>query len=160
LTIDATDTQNEAGKIHQSGSELQPTLELKYELAELRHAKLLQLLARGLNQSEAAEALGVDKSTVSRDIQLIRDSAQQEIKDYIEVELPFVHKKTLSAFDEVLRQAWSIVDSYDKSDSKIMLQALRLIADVLVIRQQVYSNVQYITQAISLIAAMKGKLVA
>lgn len=133
------------------------SLEIKYDLIELRKAKVLQFAATGLNQSEIAESLGVDKSTISRDIQQMKRDAKKDMRKYIEQTLPFEHKKTIAAFDEIIKQAW-FTASHNKSDPKVMLQALAIISDSVMKRQQVLGDPQYIQQAIRTVARLRKQV--
>jgi hypothetical protein len=132
-------------------------LEEKYNLIEMRRAKLLRLLASGMNQTEAAEALGVHKSTITIDLQVMRKEAKEGIMEYIEETLPFEHKKTIAAFDEIIKQAWTIAAHY-KDDPRVMLQSLNTISDAVMKRQQVLGDPQYIEKAIKSVAGIKKSL--
>jgi hypothetical protein len=132
------------------------TLEEKYDLVELRRSKLLKLLASGLSQSEAADSLGVDKSTISKDVKAMKKEAREGIREYIEETLPFEHKKTITAYDEILRQAWYIAAHYAE-DPRLMLQALNVISDALIKRQQILGDPQYIERAIKTVTELRKK---
>ena len=52
-----------------------------------RRNKVQQLLVRGYSQWDIAEELQIDQSTVSRDIQYLRQQAQENLKIHVEQKL-------------------------------------------------------------------------
>jgi DNA-binding NarL/FixJ family response regulator len=54
----------------------------KAEEIEWRRAKVLKLKSQGLDQREIANTLHVSETTVSFDLQYLRDDTRQNIHDY------------------------------------------------------------------------------
>jgi predicted transcriptional regulator len=50
--------------------------------------KVQQLLVRGYSQWDIADELQIDQSTVSRDIQCLRQQAQENLKSHIQESYP------------------------------------------------------------------------
>ena len=53
-----------------------------------RRNKVQQLLVRGNSQWDVAEELQIDQSTVSRDVQYLRQQAQENLQKPIQQKLP------------------------------------------------------------------------
>jgi DNA-binding transcriptional regulator LsrR (DeoR family) len=68
-----------------------------------------ELLIKGYNQYDIADALQISQPTISRDVQFLSLKAKEEIKHHIEDRLPFEYNKCLAGINAVLREAWSIV---------------------------------------------------
>jgi len=115
------------------------------------------MIATGFTQTSIANSIGVDKSTISLDLQAIRQEAKEGIRDYIEETLPFVHKKTIAAFDEIIKQAW-VTASQSLADQRVVLQALNVISDAVMNRQQVLGDSQYIEKAIRKVVEIRKSL--
>ena len=123
----------------------------------MRRAKVLEYLSKGLSQTEIAKLLGVDKSTITRDMQELRKQAKEGIKEYIQDVLPLEFKKSIISFDTVIRQAWAIALRNDV-DPKVELQALNVISDAVLKRQQILGDISYIERAIKSVAAIRKKM--
>jgi DNA-binding NarL/FixJ family response regulator len=50
---------------------------------ENRLSKIISLYSKGLTQSEIAQEIGVDQSTISRDLQLLKHEARKKIEKYL-----------------------------------------------------------------------------
>jgi predicted transcriptional regulator len=60
----------------------------KGKMVDRRRNKVQQLLVRGYSQWNVAEELQIDQSTVSRDIQYLRQQAQKNLQKHIQQKLP------------------------------------------------------------------------
>ncbi len=77
--------------------------------------------------NEIAEILQVDRSTVSRDYQSIRDSAADIMSKYLVDTMPMEVMKFLARLNAVSDEAWRMVERADKAgDYKAELRALLL----------------------------------
>ena len=61
----------------------------------------MTLYTKGLTQSEIAEQLQVDQSTVSRDLQIIKDEARYNIEKYTKEEIPFEYIRYITGIDRL-----------------------------------------------------------
>ena len=57
-------------------------------MVDWRRNKVQQLLVRGYSQWDVAEEIRIDQSTVSRDIQYLRQQAQKNLQKHIQQKLP------------------------------------------------------------------------
>jgi DNA-binding NarL/FixJ family response regulator len=73
---------------------------LKYDKVniELRRAKMLSLLAKGMQKQEIAAVLGVANSTISVDVQFLKESAADELQHHISEIVPFHYKIVMQGF--------------------------------------------------------------
>jgi hypothetical protein len=77
--------------------------------------------------NQIAEILQVDRSTVSRDYQFIRDSAADVMSKYLVDTTPMEVMKFLARLNAVSDEAWRMVERADKAgDYKAELRALHL----------------------------------
>ena len=76
---------------------------------ENRLAKIISLLSKGLTQSEIAQEIGVDQSTISRDLQYLKQEAKKKIEKYLNEDILFEYLRYIAGSNEVTRQLWEIV---------------------------------------------------
>src|SRR5918995_2689979 len=77
----------------------------KSEEIEWRRAKILELKSQGLDQREIANTLHVSETTVSFDLQHLREEARQNVHDYTTKLYPLQFKISLIS---IQREAESI----------------------------------------------------
>ena len=66
------------------------------------------LLSRSYNESEIAQQLRVDQSTISRDIKVLKSESQQFVYRLARSDLSFYYKKSLDGIEQAKREAWKI----------------------------------------------------
>ena len=81
-----------------------------------------------MTESEIAQELGVDQSTISRDIKALKELSQQFVYDLAKSDLAFSYKQCIDGVEEVKRKAWSLF-KYELLNSKDKLLALKLIKE-------------------------------
>ena len=94
----------------------------KGEQIQWRRAKVLELKSQGLDQREIANTLHVSETTISFDLQYLRDEARQNVHDYTTKLYPLQVKISLIAFQNILKEYWNI--SQKTTDNKEKMQAL------------------------------------
>jgi transcriptional regulator with XRE-family HTH domain len=77
---------------------------------ENRRAKVLALHSKGLTQLEIAERLGVDQSTVSRDLHHIRQESRKYIETHITKNIPFEFNRYLAGLDQITKKLWEMAE--------------------------------------------------
>ncbi|HEY9387416.1 MAG TPA: HTH domain-containing protein, partial [Nitrososphaeraceae archaeon] len=96
---------------------------------EERRRNITSLLAQSISESEIAEKLGVDQSTISRDIKALKEMSQRFVFDLAKSDLAYYYKQCIDGIEEVKRKAWEAYRSDDSSSSlklKDKLLALKL----------------------------------
>ena len=93
---------------------------------ENRLSKIVSLYSKGLTQEEIAQELGVDQSTVSRDLQCIKQEAKKKIEKYLNEDILFEYLRYIAGSNEVTRELWGIVQS-EKTMIKDKMNALSLL---------------------------------
>ena len=66
------------------------------------------LLAKGLKGYEIAKELGVDASTVSRDIQYLISQSNNYLNNLAKEALPFMYQTSIEGIRNVLKECWNI----------------------------------------------------
>ena len=95
---------------------------------EERRRKVASLLAQSMTESEIAQELNVDQSTISRDIKVLKELSQQFIYDLAKSDLAYYYKQSIDGIEEVKREAWRIYHNNEVS-VKEKLAALKLIVE-------------------------------
>lgn len=100
----------------------------KHEKQKYGDKKNMTLYTKGLTQSEIAEQLQVDQSTVSRDLQIIKDEARYNIEKYTKEEIPFEYIRYITGIDQITSTLWRLIEN-EKTDPfiKFKIQGLSLL---------------------------------
>lgn len=75
-----------------------------------RQAKVLTLHSKGYSQSEIANLLSINQSTVSRDLNDVRKEARNTLDLYIREEIPNEFQLYISGLNEIIKSLWEIID--------------------------------------------------
>ena len=73
-----------------------------------RREDVLVLLTRGMKGYEIAKELGIDASTVSRDIQYLISQSNNYLNSLAKEALPFMYLTSIEGIRNVLKECWSI----------------------------------------------------
>jgi len=94
---------------------------------ENRLSKIISLYSKGYSQDEIAAKLGVNQSTVSRDLQFIKKQARSQIDKYLRKDILFEYTRYLAGSNEVIKELWGVIeDEYCEHKEKI--NALKLLS--------------------------------
>ena len=85
-----------------------------------RLAKVLTFHSKGYSQSEIANKLNVNQSTVSRYLTEIRNKARSSLDLYAKAEIPNEFQIYISGFNQIIKNLWEIVE--DKQNTKISIK--------------------------------------
>jgi transcriptional regulator with XRE-family HTH domain len=80
---------------------------------ENRLSKIISLFSKGLTQSEIAQELNVDQSTISRDLQFLKQEAKGKIEKYLNEDILFEYLRYIAGSNEVTRHLWEIVQDQE-----------------------------------------------
>jgi predicted transcriptional regulator len=90
---------------------------------ENRLSKVTSLYSKGLSQEEIALQLHVDQSTVSRDLQLIKQEARRQVEKYLREDILLEYIRYMAGSNEITRKLWEIVQN-EKTTTKERTNAL------------------------------------
>jgi IS30 family transposase len=92
-----------------------------------RREIILALLTKGMKGYEIARKLGVDASTVSRDIQYLISQSHNYLNTLAKEALPFMYQTSIEGIRNVLKECWNIyIDSNKEITWFHKLAALKL----------------------------------
>jgi predicted transcriptional regulator len=111
--------------------------------------------AKGMNQIEIARELQVSDSSISSDIQYIREQAKESIKEYVTKHLPEQYSVCLVALDSIIKRAFEILETSD--DNREKLQAMGLFKDTHLTKLELLSNATTIDQALNFVRGKQNQ---
>lgn len=91
-----------------------------------RRNQVASLLAKSFTEIEIAQQLGVNQSTISRDIKVLKRTSQQFVYDLARSDLAYYYKQSIDGIEEAKKEAWKIYNDEAVADREKLL-ALRLI---------------------------------
>src|SRR5215213_9159315 len=95
---------------------------------EERRRRVASLLAQSMTESEIAQELNVDQSTISRDIKALKELLQKFVYDLAKSDLAYYYKQCIDGIEEVKRKVWEMFRNNSLSE-KDKLLALKLIKE-------------------------------
>src|SRR5215211_2488797 len=96
---------------------------------EERRRRVASLLAQSMTESEIAQQLNVDQSTISRDVKALKELSQQFVYDLAKSDLSYYYKQSIDGIEEAKREAWRIYHNNNQVSLKEKLSALKLIIE-------------------------------
>jgi transposase len=118
----------------------------KAEQLQWRRSKVVEMRARGMSQIEIARQLQVSDSSISSDVQYLREQAKESIKEYATDHLPEQYQVCLVALDSVIKRAFDIIETSD--DNREKLHAMELFKDMHLVKLELLSNATTIDSAL------------
>jgi uncharacterized protein YerC len=80
----------------------------KFKIEE-RRRQVASLLAQSMKESEIAQKLNVDQSTISRDIKGLKQLSQQFVFDLAKSDLAYHYRQCINGIEKVRRKAWELL---------------------------------------------------
>src|ERR671918_1452376 len=81
----------------------------QYQIED-RRKQVAIMVAQGISEVEIAAKLGVDNTTISKDIKALKLISQQFIYDITKSDFTYYYKQCLDAVKLILRKQWEIAD--------------------------------------------------
>src|SRR6185312_11665338 len=104
----------------------------KFHLEE-RRRQVAFMLAQSMTEQEIADKLGVDRSTISRDIKALKLLSQRFVFDLAKSDLAYYYKQCINGIEEVRRKCWEIFKGQNNNNSNLTpkdkLLALKVIRE-------------------------------
>jgi hypothetical protein len=124
-------------------------LSTKSDQLEWRRSKVVEMRARGMTHGEIARELQVSRTSITSDIQYLRNQAKESIKEYVTEHLPEQYQICLTALDTILKHAFEILET--SPDNREKLQAMELFKDTHLVKLELLSNATTIDSALNYI---------
>lgn len=121
-----------------------------------RRIQELELLASGKTMTEIADTFKIDVSTVSRDIEQVRQEAKQKHAEFIEQEIPFRHKLRTAGMDKAIKELWALFHS--EKDGRTKKSILDSITDAYIKQAAIDGDPMAIQRALTQIAKVRKQL--
>jgi len=99
---------------------------IRKESVEWRRSKVQELLVKGYNHYEIADTLHIPRPTITKDMQYLRQQAQENLNKHIRERLPEEYQNCLTGINRILRLTLDIAEKPTTTDDKTRLQALAL----------------------------------
>jgi DNA-binding transcriptional ArsR family regulator len=94
---------------------------------EDRRRKIATLLAQSMTETEIAQELKVDQSTISRDIRVLKELSKRFVFDLAKSDLAYYYKQCIDGIEEVRRKGWELFkgSSLTPRDKLLALKVIR-----------------------------------
>ena len=89
----------------------------KFKIEE-RRRQVASLLAQSITETEIAQKLNVDQSTISRDIKALKQMSQQFVFDLAKSDLAYHYQQCINGIEEVRRKAWELIREDNKEEEE------------------------------------------
>jgi len=113
---------------------------------EWRRFKVRELLVKGYNHYEIANALQIPRSTITKDIQYLRQQDRENLQTHIQERLPQEYENCMTGINRVLQLTWGIAEK--PIDDKTKLQAFAQLNEGYKFKMDLTTNGIVITDAI------------
>jgi copper homeostasis protein CutC len=110
-----------------------------------------------------ARLLEISHPTVSRDMQWLRNQAKEQIRKYIDEQVPLEYHKTLTGLQNIIKSMSDIISK--STDNKEIMQASGIKMQALNMKMELVSNANLVHEAIDLVeryrsyAGQKAKVI-
>jgi DNA-binding transcriptional regulator LsrR (DeoR family) len=108
---------------------------------EWRRNKVNELSVKGFSQVDISRMLQISEPTISRDIEYLRQQANEIIRNHIQKKLPYEYTKCISGLEEIIKEGWIIATKADKlGNNKDKISSLALIKDTYNTKMDLLTN--------------------
>jgi hypothetical protein len=131
----------------------------KTEQLEWRRNKVQELAVKGFGLTDISQMLKIPKSTISRDIEYLRQQANETIRNHIQNKLPYEYSKCIQGLEEIIKESWIIAINADKiGNTKDKLQSLALIKDTYNTKMDLLTNASLLQDSIKFVSETRQNL--
>jgi predicted transcriptional regulator len=117
---------------------------------EWRRRQVFELSSKGQSQIEIARTLQISESTISRDLDYLREQSKTNIKRYINERLPEEYEKCLIGLNAITKEAWNTAQNTEDNREKI--QALSLAKECYSMKLDLLTNATVVDDAIRFVS--------
>jgi arginine repressor len=86
-------------------------LALHNKKIKVRRNQVASLLSKSFSENEIAQQLSVDQSTISRDIKVLKVTAQEFVYDLAKSDLAYYYKQAIDGIEEAKKEGWRIFNN-------------------------------------------------
>jgi DNA-binding Lrp family transcriptional regulator len=117
---------------------------------EWRRRNVFELSSKGHSQVEIAKTLQISESTISRDLDYLKQQSKENIRKYIDERLPEEYEKCLVGLTSILREAWTT--SHRTQDNREKIQALSLAKECYSMKLDLLTNATVVDDAVRFVS--------
>jgi hypothetical protein len=133
-------------------------LKLKDRL-EWRRNKVNELSIKGFSQAEISRMLQISEPTISRDIDFLKQQANETIRNHIQNKLPFEYSKCIQGLEEIIKEGWLVANKAEKlGNTKDKLQSLALIKDTYNTKMDLLTNASLLQDSVKFVEQSRQNL--
>lgn len=137
----SNNTSSYTTSLSSTNSTIQQQQQSQLDIArENRLSQIITLYSKGLTQSEIAEKMNVNQSTISRDIQYLQQEAKKNIWKYLNEDILFEYLRYIVGNNEISKRLWEIVQDDNKASAKDKTNALSLLNQSYTKRLEILMN--------------------
>ena len=127
----------------------------RLEQIEWRRSKVLELASDGYSIREIESILKIPRATVGKDVIVLRQQAKDDIRKYIEEQVPYEYKKTLANLEGIIKNMAKIIEK-DGAETKEVMQATAIKMQALNMKMEMVSGATLVHEAIDLVDRYQG----
>ena len=123
---------------------------------EWRQSQVLQYAAYGYSEREIATKLQISQPTIHRDLVILKRRAKEDIRKYIDEQVPFEYKKTLAGLEDIIKYASNIMSDESSENTKEKMQAASIRIQAYNMKMEMVSGANLIEEGIELVERYRG----
>jgi len=112
---------------------------------------VFELSSKGYSQVEIARKLQIHESTISRDLDYLREQSKENLRKYVDEKLPEEYEKCLVGLTSILKEAWNTAEQSEDVREKI--QALSLAKECYGMKLELLTNATVVDDAMRFVSA-------
>jgi DNA-binding transcriptional regulator LsrR (DeoR family) len=133
------------------------TSEVRQQELDWRRSQVLEYSSQGYSIREIAQKLQIDKSAVNRNLQFLKQQAQNNLQHYIHDVIPMGLERCIVGMKGNLKHVLEIAES--AADPKTKLQARAIVNDCYKYIMDLTTNGAIITDAIKYVTQKREQIV-
>ena len=114
-----------------------------------RQEKVLELAGNGYSEREIAKQLQISYTTIHRDLTVLKQQAKEQIRKYIDEQVPLEYHKTLVGLQNIIKSMSNIIAN--TTDSREIMQASTIKMQAYNMKMELVSNANLVHEAIDLV---------
>lgn len=128
------------------------------EMIEWRRNTVLQKLAKGYSQADIAKELQLHPSTISLDVQYLKEKARDELRSHLTEKLPWEHARAMTGINDLLRRAHEILDKM--TDPKIQLQTISVLTNLYGCIMSLATDGGIVQEAMKMVKGLESQVIS